>query len=369
MFGSQALETTIGLVLMFFIISIAASSIVELISQVAKKRARDLEDTVGHILSGTRDKSDKEFGDALNAFKGTSIYLAAQAGSRRTKKPSYISARAFAEAVGEMLHDGQGALQPLDNLPPGLKRRLDALARQPLADASAKLLLIKSGLEQWFDEAMGRLEGAYKRWVKWILLALGLLIAVVANASAFHTAERLWKDPVTRAAVANAANGVITDGGKENIKSVAEATDNLEALKIPVGWDQASRDKWKGKSLQSIITSWSTLAMMAGWLTTALLVTLGAPFWFDLLTRLVSLRSAGSKPPPASEDPASATRQQSATADATADVPRETTAGERTVRSAAESGPAAIEHELARVFGLAPPPSGVLPPPTAGVNE
>src|SRR5207249_3681680 len=34
---------------------------------------------------------------------------------------------------------------------------------------------------------------------------------------------------------------------------------------------------------------------------------LGAPFWFDLLTKLVSLRGAGPKPSPAPEDPSSAT--------------------------------------------------------------
>ncbi len=38
--------------------------------------------------------------------------------------------------------------------------------------------------------------------------------------------------------------------------------------------------------------SWSIL----GWLITALALTLGAPFWFDLLNKFISLRSSGSKP-------------------------------------------------------------------------
>jgi hypothetical protein len=37
-------------------------------------------------------------------------------------------------------------------------------------------------------------------------------------------------------------------------------------------------------------------AAMLGWLATALLASLGAPFWFDLLGRLVNLRGVGSKP-------------------------------------------------------------------------
>ena len=33
-----------------------------------------------------------------------------------------------------------------------------------------------------------------------------------------------------------------------------------------------------------------------GWLMTAFAVTLGAPFWFDLLGKIVALRAAGNPP-------------------------------------------------------------------------
>jgi hypothetical protein len=39
------------------------------------------------------------------------------------------------------------------------------------------------------------------------------------------------------------------------------------------------------------------LLIPAGWLLTALACTLGAPFWFDALSKLVRLRGAGGKPP------------------------------------------------------------------------
>jgi len=35
---------------------------------------------------------------------------------------------------------------------------------------------------------------------------------------------------------------------------------------------------------------------LVGWLITALAVSLGGPFWFDLLNRLVDLRGAGPRP-------------------------------------------------------------------------
>jgi hypothetical protein len=42
---------------------------------------------------------------------------------------------------------------------------------------------------------------------------------------------------------------------------------------------------------------WGTrLRMIVGWLPTAIAVSMGAPFWFDLLGRLINVRSTGSKP-------------------------------------------------------------------------
>src|SRR4051794_13720213 len=103
MFGSQVLETAIGLVLMFFIIAFAASSIIEIYSRLLSKRAKDLESTVGAMLAGS-EAPDAEIRNALNAFKNTSIYDAAKAAAgkslfrKNNKLPSYVSAKAFSDA-------------------------------------------------------------------------------------------------------------------------------------------------------------------------------------------------------------------------------------------------------------------------------
>jgi hypothetical protein len=40
---------------------------------------------------------------------------------------------------------------------------------------------------------------------------------------------------------------------------------------------------------------------VVGWLITGLAVALGAPFWFDLLNKLVNLRGSGPRPTPATQ--------------------------------------------------------------------
>ena len=297
MLDSQVLETAIGLALLFFLLAFAASQIVELISRRMKKRAVDLERTIAAMFKGHR-VDDTELAGALEEFKRTSIYKSLHAAAGRSflggaRKPSYISAKAFADGVTEMLaHDGA-----LDDIPAGLRKRLEPLARE----GHAELLAIKAGLETWFDETMQRLEGAYKRWATTVLFAVGLLLAVATNASTVDVAQKLWHDPVTRQAVAASAQNVLQDGAPAaELDTVAETTATIKELSLPVGWKEGELDAWKAPGLTQLYTA-------LGWLLTALLVMLGAPFWFDLLTRLSSLRGAGSKPPPAAEDASSAT--------------------------------------------------------------
>ena len=57
MFGSQALETAIGLALMFFVIATASSAVVEFVSRLMGKRSADLEKTIKHMLAGDGDAS------------------------------------------------------------------------------------------------------------------------------------------------------------------------------------------------------------------------------------------------------------------------------------------------------------------------
>jgi hypothetical protein len=42
---------------------------------------------------------------------------------------------------------------------------------------------------------------------------------------------------------------------------------------------------------------------LLGWLITVLAISLGAPFWFDMLNRIVAIRSAGRAPEEAQRPP------------------------------------------------------------------
>ncbi len=89
------------------------------------------------------------------------------------------------------------------------------------------------------------------------------------------------REAVTQAAV-NAANECPPQDQNcinTNIKST------LEADQIPI--------RWKSFNPPGPFNIFS----IPGWLLSALAITMGAPFWFDILNKFVNVRNAGPKPP------------------------------------------------------------------------
>jgi hypothetical protein len=290
MFGSQALDTAIGLVLLLFILATATSSILELINRLARTRAKNLQAALGSLLGGNGN-GGADAKTALAALQRTSVYAAAT-DSSDGKAPAYLSAKSFADAVLELASDAGSS--PDAVLPGQLRDRLQAL----LQESSNDILELRAGLERWFDEAMGRLSDSYKRQATLWLGALGFVLAVVVNAATPDVVARLWTAPVTREAVVSAAQNVGQTGNAALLRDVAGITNTLTEVSIPVGWMGVTPDGfgwWGGHVL--------------GWALTAVLVMVGAPFWFELLERLITFKSGGSggQPARADQDPAAAT--------------------------------------------------------------
>jgi hypothetical protein len=301
MFGSQALETAIGFALIFFVIASAASAIVEVISRWLDKRSKDLDAAITGMF--TADAPSEAAIQALNAFRMTSIYRTARLAAGRTVSkrmrnrhgPSYLSAKSFADAVTELI--STHGMPVLDQCPP-MKQRVTALVHE----AGDDVLHLKAGLEAWFDETMERLQGAYKRWATAVLFVVGLGLAVIGNVSAVDLGDQLWRDPVTRQVAVDAAARDIA----QHSTTAGTATTRIQqlpAVGLPIGWHDTNA--WY--SARSGLHERVVASHLLGWLLTAVLVMLGAPFWFDALSRLVSLRTAGPRPPASDQDSSSAT--------------------------------------------------------------
>lgn len=221
--------------------------------------------------------------------------------------PSYVSADTFALALVGALTGTRLALgQPtpgfadvqaaIEALPPS---KIKGALQASLLSAQGDFNAFHKSVTTWFDDSMDRLSGSYKRHLKLISIVIGCAVAVIMNADTFATGYALWSDSALRAQIVDTA-GTAVKSGASGAAAAQALTDVAHAYKkadetvrpLPIGWP--IRD-WPG-AVWTAAGVWFLVAKLAGWFVTGLALSLGAPFWFDVLSKFVTIRGAGVKP-------------------------------------------------------------------------
>lgn len=300
------LTVVLGVVFVLLMLSLLATTIMELVASFMKLRGRNLKKALSNMLVGLKKDSDEQDDSMFNKFTENALYrqLCHRYGSSTSEPPSYVSSDAFQSILFDVLLDGDDLeettiKQKIDELEnDDLKRVLTQLMR----DADGKLDGFKDNINVWYNNVMDRSSGWYKRTTQKIIMIVGLVIAVTLNADTLAIYERLETNPeVLEKIVELAENHVdketntikIPQGeitfmeSKENLQQFID--NEIAAIKSPLGLG------WKNIDMENAsIYDWMVKAL--GWLVTALAISLGAPFWFDILRKLVSIRSSGTKP-------------------------------------------------------------------------
>jgi hypothetical protein len=223
----------------------------------------------------------------------------------RTSGPSYVSPRVFAEVVLDtFLPDKRTAIRHqtelnefLDKLPAALQERVRPLATGAVTDVTK----FRKHIEGWYDDTMARVSGWYKRKSQIILLVIGALMVVAINANTLTIGERLWKDPQVRAAVVAKATALASatpsatptpapadsklSKAAQQLNLAADDVNDVRKVGVPMGWS--------GEAKPQLHNLHDWIMTFGGWLLTIAAISLGAPFWFDLLGRFSRLRSSG----------------------------------------------------------------------------
>jgi len=292
LFGSSSLEVLIGVVLLFLVLAVIASAVTEIVAQVLALRSRTLHDAISSMLfdEATRD----EF------YKHPLIKSLSQQGRvdkvfGREARPSYIPSDVFARAVLDVIsvtQTAEGAMEIAATVPKleldlKTQKLFEALAK-PLGPAVNEVGELAAEVEKWFDDGMDRVSGWYKRKTQLVLITVGVVVVIWANANIIRYVSVLSTNPDARAAVVAAAEK--TTGPI----STDDALAKLKALDFGIGWDAtvtADDSRHLPATLQEIPPALG--ANLLGWLFAIAAVSMGAPFWFDLLKNVVNLRGAG----------------------------------------------------------------------------
>ncbi len=220
-------------------------------------------------------------------------------------KPSYLKAATFAVTLLDTIRK---TYKNEDGSPTDLNR---AIANMPDSELKTTLqgFISKAGgdidkaqkaIEAWFDEAMERVSGWYKRRTQALLFLIGLLVAVIFNVDSIQIYKQLWREPTVREMLIKQADNITSPSvlqynGQQGMDLVLQSQKVLNTLppSLPMGWPAAA---WSEKSANPK-TGWQwacdALLLAVGWLITASAATMGAPFWFDLISKLLPLRSGG----------------------------------------------------------------------------
>ncbi|MEM8583000.1 MAG: hypothetical protein AAGF87_01965 [Bacteroidota bacterium] len=364
----QILTVVVGIIFVLLLLSLLATTLMELISSFFSLRGRNLLKGLRNMLA-----SEDENETLLLAFQQNSLYrhLTQQYGRQTSGPPSYISAETFQSILFDVIL-GEANYNELeakiDQLPDAdLKNVLKQLWRE----SGGQVDIFRLEVQNWYSNVMDRASGWYKRNTQKILVFMGLGIAVLFNADTVAMYERLsidedlrnqlYQSAVSLAAEEDAtiqrqertSSTYVPDNGgyTTSIGSSAEGGDDSEFFiinspdttappqRLSVGelremilgnaginntgevlTDEQLQERretsmqqlnmirdelelissplglgWEGIDVRSM-TVMELITKLLGFILTALAISLGAPFWFDLLRKIVNIRAAGDKP-------------------------------------------------------------------------
>ena len=340
------LDVAIGLFFIYLTLSLLVSGIQELIATVLEWRAKQLKEAI-QILLGDNEANDPS---AIQAKKiANDLWNHPLIRSLNQRKiirgsvgPSYISSKMFAVTLLEIIQtdydfnpsgtidDIVESIKENKKLDPEIQRRIYSIALIAQRKASASEKGIKS-LEKeiriWFDQSMERASGVYNRNVKGVAFLIGLGVTLALNADTFYIVQRLNKDAAFRSSINQVASNVISNNEKQIDDCLIEANKlnnrrekltkqnqcfedintGLDQLTMPLGWSTMEQfNKQVNPRYPAEPKPWhwvlGLIQLIFGWLLSAGAITMGAPFWFDLLGKFINVRNAGKVPESTSKD-------------------------------------------------------------------
>lgn len=312
MFGSNVLEIAIGLIFVFILVSTICAAIREGIEAKLKTRAAYLEHGIRQLLMNSKGGTDlvKHLyshplinGLFNKPYEAGTNNDAPDLLAKGNNLPSYIPSKNFARALMDIAACGpQVDQEPLGNPSPivdlqNIRKNIANIGNpnvqrvllNAIDMAQGDLNQAQANIENWFNSSMDRVSGWYKRSTQWIIFWIGIAVAVLLNINTITIVNFISKNDTARQMIVEKAAALAKDTSIAN-KDYAVAQKQLEDLQLPIGYPLGF-ESIEIDAKQEFGFYNSFLGPLLGWLITALAATLGAPFWFDMLNKIMVIRS------------------------------------------------------------------------------
>ena len=314
------LEVAIGIVFVWLVLSVATMEIQNVFTAQQGLRAENLEKAILDML-----KSQKLVEQFYN--HPLILELSPKDKKGKYKRPDNIPNPVFATVAMEVILNAgkqgdtipigslsisemRASLNTLGNTNPALARIIQHLLPNldtEINNLENSIAGYRANIETWFNNTMIQATNIYKQNAAKIAFVIGLILAVVFNIDSINIAQKLWQDPTIREVlVAQAQNQSSAD------LSPSEVMAQAKELNFPVGWTTAPAASptcgWIGTENYQVVIRYGgecrlltsmppinnylgLLYKLLGFLLSGAAASQGAPFWFDVLKKLVSIRT------------------------------------------------------------------------------
>ena len=258
---------------------------------------------------------------AADAPPPTASFTGAAVPAPTSTAPAVQSAAPLASAAATTVIAAVKSIIPITQ---ALKDAAQVLAQHHETEKLGKPLLamihaagddadkLRQSVEDWYNSGMDRVSGWYKHHTQKVLLCIGIVMAVTLNADSIAIVRQLSKDPTLRqvmvaaaqtatnpsttgttstpgatstpsgtaTASSDASQSASSDAFKKQLTDANTAFANIHNLGVPLGYPMGFPH-----------TAPAFFEAVLGWVLTAIAISLGAPFWFDLLNKIMVIRS------------------------------------------------------------------------------
>ncbi len=274
MFGIEALNIVIGMIFIYLLFSLFVSIINEIIGNIFNARGNKLfesikeligEEGIQEIMKDPRIKVLTRKANALTSAKAEIEDL------KNTHWPDHIPESTFADIIAD-----------LDNTKIG----------GAISELKDEVKNSAEKMQEVYEAALAQTRQTYIRYARKLTLLVSIIVVLLFNVDSISIFKDLASNPQQAAVVAEMAENYIaandTSSSAEVQKSVADLKQELaelhrsqfEELDSTLGFGWTSKQFWKD-------FKWHSLP---GWFITILALSLGAPFWFDLLKKVVNIK-------------------------------------------------------------------------------
>lgn len=301
-------DVAIGLSLIYLGASLFVTIINEYIAQVLQLRGKQLFESLKELID------DPDVREKLKSVPSLAPFF----DDKRKKSGSYVDPNVLAQLVVGALKNAENGFKSMEDLLGAIKQLGGGKLKQQLSALAANVEQdidkFVERVSQWADRSLHMMGDAYKKKMQWISFGIGLGIAVVFNIDTVIITAELYRNKEAREATVAVALQLteatqdeafkkcmaMTPAERRSAPECASMSGLVDAVlsrndtlgELPIGWDSLGQ-VWD-EAVPGLNAVW--IRHWIGWLLTALAISLGASFWFDLLTRLVNIRHGMRKP-------------------------------------------------------------------------